>query len=262
MNQNSTIEMYPRPEHDRLTVWKQTQEKYSIFPSQSSILYSSFSEEEQKNLPRHHETVVSVEQGDCIEIAIRLKRLGCNPLLLNMADWFRAGGMVNFGSGAQEEECFRRSNYFKYLHQSYYPLKRYDTLVSKGVEYYCGPMKSGYLYMDRPEKIDMIAAPAVQTPWVTNDGKEFKNLEDVETMENKIRMLFWIGAKEGNDVLVLSAWGCGAFGCPPHHVARIFKKICDEQKGLFKRVVFAILGQNFLAINNNLSIFQEVFHNT
>lgn len=250
--------MYQRPEYDRITVWKQTQEKYNHIPPQSSSLYTDFSDEEQKALPRHYETVVSIEQGDCIEIAIRLKRVGCNPLLLNMADWFRAGGMVDFGSGAQEEECFRRSNYFKHLHQSYYPLKRYHTIVSKNVEYYCGPMASGYLYMDKPEKIDMIAAPAVQSPWVTSDGKEFQNLEDIETMEQKIRLLFWIGAKEGNDVLVLSAWGCGAFGCPPPHVARIFKKICEEQKGLFKKVVFAIFGHNFLS--NNFTVFESVFN--
>ncbi len=249
--------MYLRPEYDRITVWKQTQEKYSHIPLQSSILYTSFSEEEQKVLPRPHQTVVSVELGDCIEIAIHLKRIGCNPILLNMADWFRAGGMVEFGSGAQEEECFRRSNYHKFLHQSYYPLKRYDTIVSKGVEYYCGPMAKGYLYMDKPERLDMIAAPAVQSPWVTSDGTEFQNPEDIETMEQKIRLLFWIGAKEGNDVLVLSAWGCGAFGCPNKHMARIFKKICDEQRGLFKKVVFAIMGNMFSS--NNFVTFQEVF---
>jgi uncharacterized protein (TIGR02452 family) len=249
--------MFPRPEHDRQTVWKQTQEKYKDFPTQTSTVYADFSEEDQRNLSRPYQTVVTVERGDCIEIAVALKREGYKPLLLNMADWSRAGGMVEFGSGAQEEECFRRSNYFKHLHQSYYPLKRYDTLVSKGVEYFCGPMASGYMYMDRPETIDMIAAPAVQSPWVTQDGQAFQNAEDIETMEQKIRLLFWIGAKEGNDVLVLSAWGCGAFGCPPPHVARIFKKICDEQKGLFKKVVFAIIGHNFLS--NNFTVFESVF---
>ena len=249
--------MFPRPEHDRRTVWKQTQEKYKSFAEKESIVYREFSEEEQRLLPRHHQTVVSVEQGDCIEIAVNYKRLGLRPLLLNMADWHKAGGMVELGSGAQEEECFRRSNYFKHLHQKYYPLKRYDTIVSKNVEYYCGSMKNGYTYMDRPETIDMVAAPAVQSPWVTQDGTGFQNPEDVETMEQKLRLLFWIGAKEGNDVLILSAWGCGAFGCPAPHVARICKKICDEQKGLFKKVVFAIIGHNFLS--NNYSIFAEVF---
>lgn len=251
--------MFPRPEYDRVTVWKQTQEKYKDFPPQNSTLYASFSEEEQKALPRPYQTQITVEQGDCIEIALNYKRQGYKPLLLNMADWFRAGGMVDFGSGAQEEECFRRSNYFKHLHQSSYPLKQYDTLVSKDVEYYCGPMASGYMYMDKPETLDMIAAPAVQNPAITRDGKEFQVPYDVETMEQKIRLLFWIGAKEGNDVLVLSAWGCGAFGCPKEHVARICKKISQEQQGLFKKVVFAIIGHNFLS--NNFTTFQEVFQN-
>jgi uncharacterized protein (TIGR02452 family) len=249
--------MFPRPEHDRLTVWNQTKELYKEFPPQSSTLYIEFSEQDRQKLQRPYSTLVTVERGDCIEIALSLKRQGYKPLLLNMADWFRAGGMVDFGSGAQEEECFRRSNYFKHLHQSYYPLKRYDTLLSKNVEYYCGPMASGYLYMDKPETLDMIAAPAVQSPWVTKDGQRFQNMEDIETMEQKLRLLFWIGAKEGNDVLVLSAWGCGAFGCPPRHVAEICKKISQEQTGLFKKVVFAIIGHNFLS--NNYTVFQEVF---
>ncbi len=238
--------MFPRPEYDRMTVWKQTQEKYKDFPHHESVIYEDFSESQAAALPRQYDTVLSVEQIDCIELAVRLKREGYNPLMLNMSCWRTAGGMVDFGSGAQEEECFRRSNYFKYLHQSYYPPRRYTTFISKGVEYYCGPMASGYTYMDRPETIDMIAAPAVKDPWISNDGKLFQNAEDIATMEKKIRLLFWIGAKEGNDVLVLSAWGCGAYGCPGYHMAQIFKKICEEQKGLFKKVVFAILGPNYL----------------
>ncbi len=245
--------MFPRPEYDRLTVWKQTQEKYKDFPLQKSRLYESFSPQDLAALPRPYQTELTVENGDCIEIAVKLKRAGYTPLLLNMADWQKSGGMVEFGSGAQEEECFRRSNYFKHLHQSFYPLKRYDTIVSKGVEYYCGPMGAGYPYMDRPETIDMIAAPSVRMPWVSRDGKRFENPEDVETMEHKIRMLFYVGAKEGNDVLVLSAWGCGAFSCPKEHMAEVFKKICEEQKGLFKKVVFAIISNN-----SNYPIFKDI----
>jgi uncharacterized protein (TIGR02452 family) len=237
--------MFPRPEYDRVTVWKQTQEKYKDIPLQESTLYETLPEAEFYAMPRPYETEIVFLKEDCIEVGVELKRQGYNPLVLNMSDWKLAGGCVEAGSGAQEEECFRRSNYFKFLHQSYYPLKRYDTIVSKGVEYYCGKASNGFPYMDRPETLDMIAAPAVRFCQLSRDFNEFADPEDIETMENKIRMLFYAGAKSGNDVLVLSAWGCGAYGCPPRHVGRIFKKICHEQNGLFKKIYFAILGGNY-----------------
>ena len=237
--------MFPRPEYDRVTVWKQTQEKYTNLPPQESQLFEVLSEDELATMSRPYTTEIIFVKQDCIEAGVQLKREGYNPLVLNMSDWRVAGGCVDAGSGAQEEECFRRSNYFKFLHQSYYPLKKYDTIVSKGVEYYCGKASDGFLYMDRPERLDMIAAPAVRFCQLTRDNKQFADPKDVETMENKIRMLFYVGAKSGNDVLLLSAWGCGAYGCPPQHVGRIFRKVCDEQRGLFKKVYFAVLGGNY-----------------
>lgn len=244
--------MFPRPEYDKITVWKQTQEKYKELPPQESTLYGSLPEAELAAIPRTHTTEIVFVKEDCIQVGVSLKRQGYKPLVLNMSDWKLAGGCVEGGSGAQEEECFRRSNYFKFLHQSYYPLNRYDTIVSKGVEYYCEKGATGYVYMDKPETLDMIAAPAVRFCQLSRDFKQFADPEDIETMENKIRMLFYVGAKSGNDVLVLSAWGCGAYGCPPQHVGRIFRKICDEQKGLFKKVYFAVLGGNY-------ELFKEAF---
>ena len=42
---------------------------------------------------------------------------------------------------------------------------------------------------------------------------------------------------------VLSAFGCGAFQNPPHHVARLFKEVFfeDEFRNRFRLVVFAIM---------------------
>jgi uncharacterized protein (TIGR02452 family) len=38
-------------------------------------------------------------------------------------------------------------------------------------------------------------------------------------------MLLRVSAAQKNEVLVLSAWGCGAFGCTPEGVAKIFRHI-------------------------------------
>jgi uncharacterized protein (TIGR02452 family) len=234
-----------RPEYDRITVWKQTQEKYKDEPLKTSILYSGYDSKELASFSKSHPHSIHFYKEDCIEVAIRYKHQGYNPLVLNMADWDVAGGCIETGSGAQEEECFRRSNYFKALHQSYYPLKRLDTIVSNNIEYYCRGASTGYILMDQTETLDMIAAPAIRFPRLSSDYKTFASESDVQTMEEKIRTLFYAGYKNGNDVLILSAWGCGAFGCPIRHVAAIFHKICKEYSGLFKHVVFAILGSNY-----------------
>lgn len=244
-----------RPEYDRITVWKQTQEKYKQQPLKESILYSGYDAEELANFSRLYKPSVVFAKEDCIEVAVRYKQQGHKPLVLNMADWEVAGGCVEAGSGAQEEECFRRSNYFKALHQSYYPLKRLDTIVSNGVEYYCHGAATGYALMDQTELLDMIAGPAIRSPRLSSDYMRFGRQSDVETMEEKIRTLFYAGSKNGNDVLILSAWGCGAFGCPVRHMAAIFRKICEEQAGLFKHIVFAILGSNY-------ELFKTAFEKT
>jgi len=58
----------------------------------------------------------------------------------------------------------------------------------------------------------------------------------------KLRGLFWTALENGHDSIVLSAFGCGAFANPPHHIAQLFHLVLNEPnfKGKFKHVVFAI----------------------
>jgi uncharacterized protein (TIGR02452 family) len=162
-----------------------------------------------------------------------------------MADWFYAGGCVDVGASTQEEELFRRSNYFKSLHQKYYPLQRFTTILSSKVEFSRYGFLKGYKWMDKPAYIDCVAAPALEGPYLTPDRKRYREEQDIETMKEKMRMLFHIASTNGNDSLVLSAWGCGAFFCPVEHTAQLFREVVDEHKGVVKHVSFAILGNNF-----------------
>jgi uncharacterized protein (TIGR02452 family) len=228
---------------DRITVWKETQEHYKTFPDLESTIYHSLPKEV---LPkRFSETTVEIVKEDCIDEAIRLCNEGYNPLLLNMADWFYAGGCVKYGAATQEEELFRRSNYFKSLHQKYYPLQTFTTILSPKVEFSRHGVLQGYKWMEKCAYIDCVAAPALEAPPLTSNRKRYKDEQDIETMKEKIRMLFHVASKNGNDALVLSAWGCGAFYCPPEHTAQIFREVIDEQKGVVKHVLFAVLGNNF-----------------
>ncbi len=48
-------------------------------------------------------TEVRVENKDCVLAAKELIDAGYNPAMLNLADLYIPGGLVEYGSGAQEE---------------------------------------------------------------------------------------------------------------------------------------------------------------
>ena len=64
-----------------------------------------------------NETIVKVENIDCLLAAENLLKEGYHPAVLNMASRQNPGGGVQNGAGAQEENLFRRSNLFQSLYQ-------------------------------------------------------------------------------------------------------------------------------------------------
>lgn len=247
-----------KPTHDRCEVYLQTKEHYSRMISQESNVFKrdrSLTKNEMDQLSFQYPKVIvaPVLNKDCVYVALDYVKKGFNPIILNMSSWRRPGGGVENGAGAQEEELFRRSNYFKHLHQKYYPFRNYDTIISKGVEFFRNGRDKGYILMEYPVKIDCIAAPALRNPQLTPDFQDFAFEGDKLKMEEKIRILLYHAAKNGNDCVILSAWGCGAFGCPPKGVSKLFKKVLKEFAGVFKETPFAILGDNYTPFANEFS---------
>ena len=64
-----------------------------------------------------NQTVVEVQNIDCLYAGVQLKEQGYNPAVLNMASRRNPGGGVTTGAGAQEETLFRRTNLFRSLYQ-------------------------------------------------------------------------------------------------------------------------------------------------
>ena len=60
-------------------------------------------------------TKAEIENSDTFDMAIKYvnNKQGLNPLVLNMASDYKPGGGVETGSKAQEEDLFRRSNYYQ-----------------------------------------------------------------------------------------------------------------------------------------------------
>ncbi|MDL2241841.1 TIGR02452 family protein, partial [Bacteroidales bacterium OttesenSCG-928-L03] len=205
-------------------------------------------------------TKFSVIEADCLETAELLKNAGYNVCVLNMASRHNPGGGVLNGAGAQEENIFRRSNLFQSLYQfvdySYqydverdrensYPLDRESGgIYSKKVSIIRGSENSGYCFLQNPFEVSVVSVPAINHPQLeTFDGKQYIVSELIEPSKEKIRTILRICGEFNHECLVLSAFGCGAFKNPPHHVAKLFKQVFkeDEFKSRFKLVVFAIL---------------------
>ncbi len=242
-------------DHDiRIQVWKETEEFYKNYPNRESIVYygrDGKTVTSTINVHKDIHTEIKVVNEDCIYAAQKYGR--GRTCILNMADWGRAGGIVEAGSRAQEEELFRRSNLFKHLHQKYYPMKRFQTVYSHDVEFYRYGKDRDYDFMENTVTFDVISAPALNGPHTSDDGQQFTNEGEIETMENKIKILLAVAAEQGVQTLVLSAWGCGAFGGPPTHTAQLFKKIIKEFDGVIPKIIFAIIGMNFDPFKNNIA---------
>ncbi len=235
--------MFKIPTHNRVIVWEQTLNFYKDSASQQSQVIQGFSEQRYyAGKEKYDSTNIQLVRDDCIYAAVNLVNQGHNPLLLNMASWVQPGGGVRNGAGSQEEDLFRRSNYHKFLTKDMYPQKRLQAILSKKVEFSRKGRDVGYTSMPTPILLDCVASPCLKNPTLRNN--RFTQ-EDVLYMKTKIRQLFQIAYDNGNDSLVLSAWGCGAFHCPPEHMGELFAEIVLENLGFFKTICFAIIDNNY-----------------
>ena len=209
---------------------------------------------DHSTLPRY-DSDIKVVDNDCIYEAKVLIEKGMKPAVLNMASFHTPGGGVINGSSAQEENIFRRTNIFKSLYQFHnvgdlygieqkeerYPLElNYGGIYTPMVTVFRGSDDVDYQLLEEPFLIDVITLAAIKNPRV-EDGKLVGWA--VKVIKNKIRQILDIALENGNDSLILSAFGCGAYGTPPTEMAKCFADVLasEEYQGLFKAIHFAII---------------------
>lgn len=71
----------------------------------------------------------------------------------------------------------------------------------------------------------------------------------------RIDRIFQVAAYKGADILILGAFGCGAFSNDPRIVAIAFKKAVEKYRNFFKEIVFAIPISEW---NDNNGIISEI----
>jgi uncharacterized protein (TIGR02452 family) len=240
----------------RVEIWEDTCRRFAAEHEKRSYIYNTPEGRQVRPVIIRHTnstSEVKVVPMDCVYAAAAAKALRPDvPIcILNMADWKRAGGNVAGGSRAQEEELFRRSDLHKHLHQRYYPMRPLQTVYSRDVLFYRAGPDMDYVLIPE-QRYDVISAPALIGPKRSEDGERYAVPEDADLMRDKIRQLFVIAYEQGVDTLILSAWGCGAFYCPPQHTAELFREVLTEFDGLIPHVVFAVLGDNYPIFSQKL----------
>lgn len=231
-----------------------------IFPDDSDMMCDTVFYECEiplSDIPQCVEqTIVEVQNIDCLYVGVQLKKQGYNPAVLNMASRRNPGGGVTTGAGAQEETLFRRTNLFRSLYQfapyaeqygikpshQQYPLDRnFGGIYTPNGIYFRESEQKGYALLEKPVSLSFITVAGMNRPDLTTGGMIANH--HVEPIKNKIRTIFRIGLIHGHDSLVLGALGCGAFRNPPRHVARLFHEVMDEPefKDRYRRIIFAIL---------------------
>lgn len=215
----------------------------------------------------HPDAPVTVEANTTFRAAEKYRAEG-KVAVLNFANPHEPGGGVLRGATAQEECLCRSSNLYRslnmpHLMQNYYYWHRNytDAMFSDRVIYSPGVtvFKSDHLYpmlLEEPFQVDVITCAAPYRPELSKRAVETE-LEDV--LYRRIRNILEVAIANGAEVLVLGAFGCGAFRNPRRMMAKQFGRLLLDEgyRGYFRRTVFAIKPSK--AYCPNLKAFREVF---
>lgn len=195
--------------------------------------------------------LLQVAAGDCLLHALELQDRGLDVCCLNMASHKRPGGGYRSGAGAQEENLFRRTNYFQFLEpgpdrpaEIAYPLPEFAGIYSPQVDVLRGSEADGYPLLETPRRMSFVAVAAYPRPPVAGPpGQQRLEPPYDERTKRKIRLILEIALAHEHNALVLSAFGCGAFANPPGHVAQLFREVIEQggYRRAFRHLLFAII---------------------
>ncbi len=193
---------------------------------------------------------------------------GYKPLVLDMANKSSPGGSVLEGSNAQEETLCRESNLFKGLKKaldlSFYPLPEEGGILLTNVTFF---RDDEYNFLEKPFQADVFASAAFDCNPTHKANPEHhlsgcdrpeNDLDYKEATKRKMRAMFQAAKQNGNDAVVLGAFGCGAFENDPYLISEWYKEVLNEAEfqNVFKIIIFAIRG----AQSDNFKAFTQMFN--
>ena len=258
----SPQQLVKRSFRDRIDCWLNTRASVSALAPGSPLLPSPSTKHRLDAVPaadvsRFQSTEVTVEDADSIDCGLAYLARGYNPAVLNLADDVMPGGCVDIGSGAQEESLFRRTTLCGTLVPELYPIGPEEGIYSPAVAVLKASESVGWTPLEPPPTLAFLTVPGIKYPLVdykkagmerslgedARGGGDLPRLRAADEMrlERKVRLMLRIAAEHGHDAVVLGASGCGAWKCPPDHVAEVFARVVAEHRGAFRVVAFAVL---------------------
>lgn len=270
-DKSNLIQPYFRNENPNVKIYLHTVEycKKARFPVYKPLKYYYDNEEFSSNVLLKPATFASkplvlVENIDSFDMARKI-HFSINStnkdhqqvLVLNLASDTKSGGGVQNGARAQEEDLYRKSNYFEANDPKLYPLETSAVIYSPLVHII---KDSSYNLLEEPCGVSCLAVAALRNPKLTTVGRAltYEKQMDRYVMQEKIEMIFKVAIKHGHTNLVLGALGCGVFNNPTEDVALMFKNALEKYAYYFERIGFAILAP---AGNHNFNIFHRVIMN-
>lgn len=193
--------------------------------------------------------------------------VGKKVAILNFANNHSVGGSP-FSSGAQEESICRSSTLFPCLealnsdfyqkHQTMYwqglsnELGNDDIIYSPDIVVFKDEGHSKIILpklMDRKDwyKVDMITCAAPEYKRYCYNYPPLDNATYKHIIEKRIKRILDVAAAECVDVLILGAWGCGAFGNDAKVVAKAFHSLLKNYD--FEVAEFAFCAANADFVN-------------
>ncbi|KAH7048705.1 hypothetical protein BKA57DRAFT_462131 [Linnemannia elongata] len=220
--------------------------------------------------------IIRVINADSLDEALRLKRQGYKPIVLDMANREYPGGDYRADGTTQEAGLFLRTNLYQCLdteprRSEFYPLPSQGAVYCPNMVVIRKSSQDKNEFMDRPDWMSFLAmAPLRNPPLVPNQANEMILGDRAAIItKKKIQNMFRIALDNGHDAIVLSAFGCGRLHNPAESVANIFKEVIHSnymggvKKGrTFGEIVFAITDytslDSDLPANHNYKTFKEV----
>lgn len=225
---------------------------------------------ENKTTDRSSDAKVVLSKKRTLEAASAYK--GKKVCVLNFASATNPGGGVTKGSNAQEECICRCTGLYLCLNIDEYldkffgehrkannPIYNDDIIYSPGVDVIKTDTVEPKL-MDENDwfKVNILscAAPNLRdepsnemNPNAGDKAVKLSDEEYIKIFESRVRKIFEVASAFNNDVLILGAFGCGAFQNPPHLVAKIFNKVMQDYLKKFEVIEYAVYCREFETIN-------------
>lgn len=188
--------------------------------------------------------------------------------VLNFANAYHPGGGVKNGAMAQEECLCRSSNLYNaltlpYLLRNYYKWNSRNTgdmgtdavIWSPGVTVFKTD-DAVPLEMKKEDwfQVDVLTCAA---PYFDKNKKHPVTMEKLrDVFYHRIRNILEVAIANDTDILVLGAFGCGAFNNPPELVADVCRELLVDKGDFrfFRKIAFAIKKNN--SANTNLEAFR------